>query len=168
MALAWIELMSTGVPDTAAVERAVRAAPIPAVVSAVLRERVAAPLRVAAQAIGRRGALEGGSLIALSPHTSWDGVIVGLRSLGAIHDVARLHGLRLGPMVTLSLIRKVAWTAAGTAGFDLLSQSLADHALSSLPIIKHVAASIPGSSVAAMRLYRLAGMAAEACCPVPT
>jgi hypothetical protein len=50
---------------------------------------------------------------------------------------------------------------------DLLSQGLADRALSAVPVTRHIAASVPGSGVAALRLYRLATMAAEACCPVP-
>jgi hypothetical protein len=60
----------------------------------------------------------------------------------------------------------VAWTAAGVSGIDLLSQSLADHALSALPFVKHIAKAVPGGGLAALRLYRLASLTAEACCPV--
>lgn len=166
-ALAWLALVGTNIPDSAAVAQSVRAATTPATINAVLRERVVAPLQAIAQGIGSRAALEAGTLIALSPHASWDGVIAGLRALKVIHQVARLYGLRPGPAVTLMLIRKVAWTAAGTTGVDLLSQTLADHALGSLPVARHIAAALPGTSLAAMRLYRLARVAAEACCPVP-
>jgi putative membrane protein len=101
-----------------------------------LRNRVAEPLKAAALQIGRRAALNGGSLIAISPHASWDGLIAGARGLVVIRQVAALYGLRLGAAVTVMLMRKVAWTAAGTAGLDLLSQSLADHALGALPVAK--------------------------------
>ena len=42
-----------------------------------LRNRVAELLQAAALQIGRRAALDGGSLIAISPHASWDGLIAG-------------------------------------------------------------------------------------------
>ena len=48
-----------------------------------------------------------------------------------------------------------------------MSQGLADHALASLPVLKHVAGALPGTGAVAVRLYRLAGVAAEACSPVP-
>ena len=51
----------------------------------------------------------------------------------------------------------------GCRGFDLLSQSLADHTLA---LVRHLAGAVPGTSLAAMRLYRLADMTAEACSPV--
>ena len=83
-----------------------------------------------------------------------------------IREVARLFGLRPGWAVTLMLLRKVAWTAAGISGLDLLSQSLTDQVLSGLPFVKHIAQSVPGGGVAALRLYRLATIAATTCCPV--
>jgi hypothetical protein len=99
-------------------------------------------------------------------HASWDGVIAGLWGLRVIHEVARLYGLRPGPAVTLCLVRKVVWIAAGVAGLALLSQGLADQAVGSLPFIKHITASVPGAGLAAMRSYRLSRIAAEASCPV--
>jgi putative membrane protein len=165
-ALSWLKLVAANIPDSAAIEQTVRDAATPGRINAVLRERVVAPLQGSAQGIGSRAALEAGTLIALSPHASWDGVIAASRALMVIHQVARLYGLRPGPAVTVILIRKVAWTAAGTVGVDLLSQTLADHALGSLPVARHIASALPGTSLAAMRLYRLARVASEACCPV--
>ena len=55
---------------------------------------------------------------------------------------------------------------AGTTGLSLVSQGLADHVLTGLPVVKHVAAAIPGTGAVAVRLYRLTGVTAEACCPV--
>ena len=45
--------------------------------------------------------------------------------------------------------------------------AVADHVLTGLPVVKHVAAAIPGTGAVAVRLYRLTGVTAEACCPVP-
>ena len=82
-----------------------------------------------------------------------------------IRRVAALHGLRPGFAVTLALLRRVAWTA-GTTGLSTVSQGLADHALTGLPEVKHVAAAIPGTGAVAVRLPRLAGVTAEACYPM--
>ena len=166
-ALAWVRHIAPALPQAGVVQQGLRGAATTAEVVAILRSRVTEPLRVAALGLGRRAALDGAGLIAISPHASWDGVIAGLRGLLVIRQVAGLYGLRPGTMVSLVLVRKVAATAVGTAGIDLLSQSLADHALGTLPIARHLAGALPGTSVAALRLYRLAGITAAACSPVP-
>jgi putative membrane protein len=165
-ALGWLDQVSATLADADTVIRAVRSAPTAIEIRATLRDSVAEPLHQAANAVGRRAGLQAASLIAISPHASWDGFIAGLRGLLIIREIARLFGLRPGLAVTLILVRKVAWTAAGVSGIELLSQGLADHALSALPFTRHIAASVPGSGVAALRLYRLANIAAVACCPV--
>jgi putative membrane protein len=165
-ALGWLDQVATTLPDADDAIRAIRSAQTVIEIHATLRNRAADPLHRAAKAIGRRAGLQAASLIAVSPHASWDGVIAGLRGLLIIREVARLFGLRPGLAVTLLLVRKVAWTAAGISGMDLLSQSLADQALHVLPFTKHIVEKVPGSGVAAFRLYRLASIAADACCPV--
>jgi putative membrane protein len=165
-ALDWLEQVATTLPDADEAIRAIRTASSGSEIQAVLRDRAADPWRQAAKALGQRAGLQAASLIAISPHAGWDGVIAGLRGLLIIRDIARLFGLRPGLAVTLLLVRKVAWTAAGVSGIDLLSQSLADHALSALPFVKHIAKAVPGGGLAALRLYRLASLTAEACCPV--
>ncbi len=67
---------------------------------------------------------------------------------------------------SLALLRRVAWTAAGTTGVSLVSQGLADHVLTNMPLLKHVAGALPGTGAVAVRLYRLAGVTAETCSPV--
>jgi len=117
------------------------------------------------QSIGRRAAVEGATLVAICPHPAWDGLIAGGRGLLVIRHVAALYGLRPGLAVTLALLRRVAWTA-GTTGVSLVSQGLADHALTSMPVLKHVAGALPGTGVVAVRLYRFASVTAETCSPV--
>jgi putative membrane protein len=165
-ALGWLDQVAATLPDAEGAIRAIRSAPTVIEIQAILRNRAADPLQQVARTIGRRAGLQAASLIAISPHASWDGVIAGVRGLLIIREVARLFGLRSGLAVTIVLVRKVAWTAAGISGIDLLSQSLADHALSALPFVKHIAKTAPGSGVAALRLYRLANIAAAACCPI--
>lgn len=166
-ALAWLDRVAPHIGDASTVAQALRDAGSVSEVNAILRTRVAEPLRGAVRRIGQDAAVEGAALVAISPHASWDGLIAAVKGLLVIRKVARLYGLRPGPAVTAALVRKVAWTAAGTAGVDLLSQTLADQALTSLPVARHVLAALPGSGVAALRLYRLAWITAEACSPVP-
>lgn len=165
-ALGWLEQVDTTLAGVDDVVRAIRTAPTLIELQAILRNRAADPLREAAKGLGRRAALQGASLVAISPHASWDGLIAGVRAVLVIRAVARLFGLRPGPTVTIALVRKVVWTAAGTAAIEVVSQNLADHLLNSMPGVKHLAATVPGSGAAALRLYRLASIAAEACCPV--
>jgi putative membrane protein len=163
-ALCWLGQVSNQLPAADQVAGAIRSASTVMEIQALLRNRAADPLRQAARAIGQRAAVQTASLIVISPHASWDGLIAGLRGLLVMRAVARLFGLRPGLAMTAVLVRKVAWTAAGTAGIELLSQSLADQLLGAVPVLKHIAATIPGGSVAAIRLYRLASITAEACC----
>ncbi len=165
-ALSWLDKVLSLGTERSAIEAAIRAASSRPELRLILEARVDAPLRTRAGQIGTSAALQGASLIAISPHASWDAVIAGLRGLAVIRQVASLYGLRPGPVVTVVLMRKVAWTAAGTAGVDLLANSFTDQVLGSLPVIKHIAAALPGSSLAAMRLYRLAGMTAASCSPL--
>ncbi len=79
--------------------------------------------------------------------------------------VGRIFG-GLAYTPTLALLRCLAWTAAGTTRLSLVSQGLADHVLTNMPFVKHVTGAIPGTGAVAVRLYRLAGVTAEACCPV--
>ena len=165
-ALTWLQHVSAGIPDRHAVERMLRGAATVAEVRSVLRSQVADRLREAAMTLGRRAAVEGATLVAICPHPAWEGAIAGGRGLLLIRRVAALYGLRPGLAVTLALLRRVIWTAAGTAGLSLVSQGLADHVLSNAPVLKHVTGALPETGVVAVRLYRLAGVTAEACSPV--
>jgi putative membrane protein len=165
--LEWLGQVGEAVPNAPTVVRLVRDAGTAVELRGILRSRVADPLRERAEGLGRRAAVEGATLVAICPHPAWDGLVAGARGLLLIRRVAALYGLRPGFVVTLALLRRVAWTAAGTTGLVLVSQGLADHVLTGLPVVKHVAGAIPGTGAVAVRLYRLAGVTAEACCPVP-
>lgn len=134
VALAWLGQVERRLPEAAAVEQAIRVAETSDEVVYLLRNRVAAPLRDVALQLGRRAAVDVATLIAISPHASWDGVIAGTRGLAVIRQVARLYGLRPGTTVTIVLVRKVAWTAAATAGLDLLGRSVVNEMMS-VPVI---------------------------------
>jgi putative membrane protein len=163
----WFQRVRTRLPDAEEVGARLAAARSVAEARALLDREVAEPLRRQARQAGRRAALEGGAMVAITPSPVLEGLLAGLRGLALIRQVAQLYGLRPGLLATLALLRRVAWTAAGVSGLDLISQSLADHTLHKLPLVRHLAGAVPGTSLAAMRLYRLAAITAEACCPVP-
>ena len=164
--LPWLHTIRRHLEEPERVVTVVEAATSTSAIKAALRREVVGPLRQAARQAGRRAALEGGAVVAITPAPALEGVIVGLRALLLIRQVAGIYGIRPGFLVMLALLRRVAWTAAGVSGFALLSQTLATHALHKLPILKDLAGALPETSLAAVRLYRLASITAEACSPV--
>jgi putative membrane protein len=165
--LPWLHTIHRHLEEPGRVAAVLEAATSPAEIKAVLRREVAAALRQVARQAGRRAALEGGAVVAITPAPALEGVIVGIRALLLIRQIAGIYGIRPGFLVMLALLRRVAWTAAGVSGFALLSQTLAAHALHKLPLLKDLAGALPETSLAAMRLYGLASITAEACSPIP-
>lgn len=162
----WLAGLELPAGERAALLAAIADAETPDALHALLRARLSAALAESAGRLGRQAALEGAALVAVLPHPALDGLFAGLRGLRVIRQVAALYGLRPGTLASLALARRVAWTAAGTAGADLLAQTAMDQAVSGLPGLRHLASAIPGAGVAAVRLYRLARITAAACDPV--
>jgi len=52
------------------------------------------------------------------------------------------------------------------SGLDVLGRALADGLLSQLPVLKQFVAALPGAGLTALRLRRLADVAALACSPI--
>jgi len=165
-ARAWVDRVARRLADPAAVHQALAAAASVGEVRTVLQHRVAGPLGEAAGQLGTRAAVQVAALVALCPHPALDALLAGWRGLRLIREVASLYGLRPGLLATLALVRRVAVTAAGTAGVELLSQSLSDQLLQRTPLLSHVASAVPGATLAAVRLYRLARISAVACSPL--
>lgn len=152
--------------DADSLADSLQAAETAAEVRAVLRSRVTNKLRERSLQIGRRAAIQGSTLVAICPHTALEGLVVSIRSLTMIRQIAMLYGVRPGFAVTIALARQVALTAAGTSAISVVSIGLAEHLFSNLPGVKHIAGALPGAGVAARGLYRLAVITAEACCPI--
>jgi putative membrane protein len=162
---AWLIRLSQRVPDAISVADALGEAIDTAQLRALMHNRLDSQLSAATRRIGIKAASQGGALVALSPHASWDGVIVGWHGLRVIRLVAQAHALRPGPAMTLALLRRVTGAALETASADLVSQAATDRLLGSVPLLKHLVAAIPEVSLAGMRLYRLAAVAAYVCSP---
>ncbi|APT60456.1 hypothetical protein RGI145_24235 (plasmid) [Roseomonas gilardii] len=163
---AWIDGLRTQLPECEAVLLSLEAADSLPRLRAVLRRQVSEPLRQASRVAGQRAALEGGVMVAISPSPALDGVLAGLRGLSLVRQVAQIHGLRPNLAVTVALLRRAVWTAAGVSGADLVAQAVSEQVLGKIPVLQHIAAAVPGSSVTALRLSRLANVTAEACCPL--
>jgi putative membrane protein len=165
-ALSWLEAVAARLPEPEAARAALRGADGMAVLRAAVQRHVAAPLGEASAQAGQRAALQAGALVALCPHPALDALLAGGRGLMLVREVAAIHGVRPGALATMALVRRVVATAAGTVGVELLSQSLSDQLLQNMPVLRHVAGAVPGATLAAVRLYRLARFTALACSPL--
>lgn len=163
---AWLRSVARHLSEPEEVLAALGRAATSAELTLILRNRVLKQLRQAADQRGRRAAVEGGAAVAITPSEILDGVFAGLRGLALIRQVAEIYGLRPGLAVTVGLMRRVIWTVASVSGAELVSRTIADHALDKVPVLKHLAGAVPGTSLAAIHLYRLAGITAQACSPV--
>lgn len=165
-ALAWVKAVGVRVPDAARVIPALAAAGSVPEIAAHLRAGVASALAAEAGRIGRRAAVEGGAIVALSPSPALDAVLAGWRGLKVVREVAALHGLRPGQAATRRLLARTVSIAATTAGTDLIAQTAAEGLVGATPVLREIAGAVPGAGVTAFRLYRLALATAAACSPV--
>ncbi len=165
-ALCWVGQVSARLRDPAAARAAVGRAGSVVELRAALQLHVAGPLAEAVGQAGQRAALQAGALVALAPHPALDALLAGWRGVRLVREVAAIHGLRPGAVATWALARRVVATAAGTAGVELLTQGLSDQLLQHMPVLRHVAGAVPGATLAAVRLYRLARVTAVACSPL--
>jgi putative membrane protein len=162
----WLGAIRDRFPDAAAVAGSISEVTTVAEVKNIMRTRVLGQLRQQANQIGMRAAIQGGAAVAITPSPALDGVLAGIRGVVVIRQVAQLYTLRPGLAVTIALLSRVMSSAAAVSVTELLSRSLTDQMLE-VPYVKHLATAIPGASVAAIRLYRLACVTAEACSPLP-
>jgi putative membrane protein len=165
-ALAWVTDVAARVPEAGRVVPTVTAAGTVAEIAAHLRAGVAPALAAEAGRIGRRAALEGGAIVALSPSPSLDAVIAGWRGLRVVREVAALHGLKPGHAAMRRLLARTVSIAATTAGADLIAQTAAEGLVGATPGLREIAGAVPGAGVTAFRLYRLARATAAACSPL--
>ncbi|MCU0983989.1 MAG: DUF697 domain-containing protein [Acetobacteraceae bacterium] len=165
-ALAWVRDVAARVPEAGRVVPAISAAGSVAEIAAHLRAGVVSALVVEAGRIGRRAAVEGGAIVALSPSPALDAVIAGWRGLGVVREVAALHGMRPGYAAMRRLLARTVSIAATAAGADLIAQTAAESLVGATPGLREIAGAVPGAGVTAFRLYRLSLATAAACTPV--
>jgi uncharacterized membrane protein YcjF (UPF0283 family) len=133
----------------------------------ILQTYLIRDMQIGARTAGGHAAMQVVGLVAMTPSPAWEGIIVAIRGILLIRQIARIYGIRPGLVVMLTLFRRVAWAAAGVSGLDMLSQSFVDQIVHKTPMLRHVVAAIPGASLAALRMHRLAALTSEACSPLP-
>ena len=161
-ALDWL----ASIPDGAALAETVRVTNDPDAILALLRAGPVASLRSRADQLGRTAALQVFTAAAAVPSPALDGLLVGWRGVRLVRQVAELHGLRPGLFGTLSLLRRVAFAAAGVVATDLAADMVTRSLLSN-PLLERLASDVAGAGVAARRMIVLARATSAACSPVP-
>ena len=137
--------------------------PVPVI--AASRSGPAATLRSRADALGRAAAMQVFTATAAIPSPAFDGILVAWRGVRLVRQIAELHGLRPGLLGTLSLLRRIAFTAAAVMATNFATDAMARAVLSN-PMLEHFAGDVAGAGVAARRMIVLARVTAVACSPL--
>jgi putative membrane protein len=161
----WLTAIVTRLTNAPAIDAALRSAASVDEIRAILRNQAAPDLERAARRVGFTAAQQGAAFVALNPHSAWDGIAVGFCGLRVIRQVATIYGMRPGPIVTWALLRGIGRMAVEITAADLLAQAATEQMMD-MPVLSRLFKAVPGSSVAAIRLHRLALAAARACSPV--
>ena len=139
----------------------------PDAVLPLLRAGLEARLRVLADGLGRRAAMQVVAGMAATPAPSLVVLLISWRALRLIRQIAALYGLRPGLFGTLGLLRRTAYAATATAVTEAAINTAA-HAVLSTPLLAHLAGEMAGGAVAARRMIVLGRAASVACTPLPS
>ena len=152
-------------PHSADVLPAIEATDSPEAITALLR---AGPDRVIveqAQALGRAAAVQVLAVTAAVPSPTLDGVVVTLRGVRLVRQVAQLYGYRPGTIGTFALLRRTLFSGVFVTGTNVAVDTLVKAAVSN-PALQHLVGDVAGAGVAARRMIVLARATAAACSPV--
>ncbi len=138
----------------------------PDAVLPLLRAGLERRLRVLADGLGRRAAMQVVAGMAATPAPSLVVLLISWRGLRLIRQIAALYGLRPGLFGTLGLLRRTAYAATATAVTEAAINTAA-HAVLSTPLLAHLAGEMAGGAVAARRMIVLGRAASVACTPLP-
>ncbi len=164
--LPWLNDVRRYVPAVDTVTATIMSAGTSIEIVSILRSQVIEPLRQAVVRAGTQAALVGGTLVAVIPSPGIESAIVGLRCLILVRQVARIYGIRPSLPVIVHLLHRTALTVVVVATTDVLSRVVAETILHKFPAAEHIFAALPETSVAALRLYRLATVVSAACSPI--
>jgi putative membrane protein len=88
-------------------------------------------------------------------------------TLRLLRQIADMHGLRPGFVVSLVLYRRALLDSSLLFGVDLAADAVADVAADN-KLIRLLGSRIPGAGLSFLRMRRFGKVAALACCPLPT
>ena len=153
------------VPTGTALLPALAAIDDPQAIAALLRAGPAARLWAEANALGRVAALQMLAITAAIPSPALDGLIVTLRGVRLVRQVAELYGLRPGTLGTVALLRRTLLSGAYVSAANVTVDTVVKAAISN-PALQTLAGDVAGAGVAARRMMVLARATAAACSPV--
>jgi len=152
-------------PDSEGILPAIEATDSPDAIAALLRAGPARHLREEASALGRVAAIQMLAVTAAVPAPALDGVVVALRGVRLVRQVASLYGMRPGTLGTIALLRRTLLSAVYVSGANVAVDTVLKAAISN-PTLQTLAGDVAGAGVAARRMIVLARAASAACSPI--
>lgn len=152
-------------PHSASIAPALDAANSPEAVLALLRAGPARVIADQARALGQTAAGQMLAVTAAVPSPALDGLIVTLRGIRLVRQVAALYGFRPGTLGTIALLRRTLLSGVYVTSANLAVDTLVKAVISN-PSLQHIAGDVAGAGVAARRMIVLARATAAACSPV--
>ncbi len=153
------------VPGGEALLPAIEVTEDPQAIAALLRAGPGQALSQQAGALGRAAALQVLAVTAAVPSPSLDAVVVTLRGVRLVRQVACLYGLRPGTLGTVALLRRTLLSGMYVAGANVAVDTVVKAVVSN-PALQTLAGDVAGAGVAARRMIVLARAAAAACSPL--
>ena len=126
---------------------------------------VLAPVDRQARRLVTRGARDIGALTALSPLGLLDGAIVLWRTLAMLRTIARLYGVRPGPVASIRLLRRTLGHVLAAGVGELVSDAAVEAAGASL--LSVISTRIGQGAVHGLLAARLGLAAVQICRPLP-
>lgn len=160
-AKAWLGTL----PQAGTIETALEATDSPEAIAALLRAGPGRILDAEAQALGRAAAVQVLAITAAIPSPILDGVIVALRGIRLVRQVATLYGFRPGAIGTIALLRRTLLSGIYVTSTNIAVDTMVKAVLSN-PNLRHLAGDVAGAGVAARRMIVLARVTAAACSPI--
>ncbi len=152
-------------PHSEGIAPALDAATSPEAINALLRAGPAKVIAEQAQTLGRTAATQMLAVTAAVPSPALDGVIVTLRGIRLVRQVAALYGFRPGTLGTIALLRRTLLSGVYVTGTNIAVDTLVKAVISN-PALQTFAGDVAGAGIAARRMIVLARATAAACSPV--
>ena len=154
-----------GLQDVAGIAPALDAADSPEAIVSLLRAGPAAVLLQEAETLGAVAARQMFAVTAAIPNPQLDGLIVTLRGIRLVRQVATLYGFRPGALGTIALLRRTLLSGVYVTGANIAVDT-AVRAVIGNAALQRIAGDVAGAGVAARRMIVLARVTAAACSPV--
>ena len=164
--LEWIDLMSRSFDNPTAIKEIVKSSISADEIRSYLRSHVVKILDDAVDNCANQAILQVVAITAISPRVSWDGIVIVIRSIILVRQIARLFGVRPGVAATITIVRHVMITAAATSAAISVGGKLVDMLLRKTPFVGELAEAAGVGATEWTRIRGLAKLTAKICSPV--